>query len=145
MSIVPKSLCVCAWRNRMPLFSCKVTEKCWFSVGKSPTNDESWVPICETLEYLREQSSMFPLHFAFAPDKRSVKRQARKRLSKCILNMTVRCNRKLGEEIVAHSEVEKVQNRPEGKASRTYDADDVNYIVAQLSCLVNGQDHALVG
>jgi hypothetical protein len=61
-SRTPLFRCVWAWRNRIPPFSCDVTDSSWLSVGKMPTNAESWAPINVTFEYLRLQSAALPLH-----------------------------------------------------------------------------------
>ena len=46
----------------MPAFSWSITDFAWLSEGRVPTKGESWVPTCETFEYIRPQSSAWPLH-----------------------------------------------------------------------------------
>ena len=57
---------VCACKNRTPASSWVVTSTSWSSVGRIPTNAESWVAIWVMFEYLRSQSSTWPLQPTWA-------------------------------------------------------------------------------
>ena len=54
----------------MPALSWSGTETSWLSEGRRPTKAESWVPMEVMLEYLRVQSSGWPLQAVCAEMRR---------------------------------------------------------------------------